>query len=166
MVQFNYFLLAILFIFSYSAGCKRSSDPEKEKLDTIMLNKHEAVPENNSTLFDTLAILVGSPHVVAFSMTQEEYRTLSQSESVAYDGGYKNLKYYFDKFANTEEGKSIQCSQTVSRYIIIGKSLLDRKTLGSDFGLILIAKAGNYEIVNSGLSDSEIIHRLNAIDLH
>lgn len=165
----NYILMSLVLL---GIECKVSIDSKNNirdersniKINAIQNEKKNKILKNKAQQSDTLNISIGQSQILAFSMTQDEYDKLSEDAAGEYAEGYGDMIYYLEQFSNMVSGKDILIRETASRYIKIGSSLINRKTLDSYFGLIFITKKGNYEIVNNGLLNLEIQQKAKSMN--
>jgi hypothetical protein len=106
---------------------------------------------------DVITITSDTAWIVAYSLSQPEYDTLSAKEKDEYDEGYSDFYNDLREFAHEKHDKII-IQQTGSRFILVKDSVIDRKKLrpNYDYGLIFVSKTGNVKIFPGGLTKSEI----------
>ena len=149
------FSLSILWLCCKYTSKNTATTNEKELIN-IANDRNIEILNNAESILDTIKIDVGLPHIIAFSLTQNEYDKLSDIDAGEYDEGYGDMIFYLDKFAEKVKYSDLLIKETASRYIKVGKYLIDRKKFKFSWGLIFISKSGKFEIVNNGLIDTEI----------
>ena len=113
---------------------------------------------------DTAVITPDTAWIVAYSLSQPEYDTLSAKGKDEYDEGYSDFYNDLREFAHEKHDK-INIQQTGSRFILVKDSVIDRKNLrpNYDYGLIFVSKTGNVKIFPGGLAKNEISETVRII---
>jgi hypothetical protein len=117
-------------------------------------SKEDSVKRNIPT--DSIRFVEGRISILAYSLSQLEYNSLSGKEKGEYDEGYSDFSSSLEEFGKIASD-SVLLQETASRFIIIGDSIIDRESLKKyNYGLIFISKDGKKRIFEGGLSVAEI----------
>jgi hypothetical protein len=157
MSSFNQNMLFAICLFVLAQSCgQRHPHPivQASHADTVAVSQ-KALPKADHD--DTLHVDVGKPQILAYSLSQPEYDTMSDKLRSEYDEGYSD--FYEDVLEYDKAGHpGISLSQTGSPLIVVGDSLIDRRILdhNDQYGFIFVSGSGKVKVFQGMLSEADI----------
>ena len=160
----NQFIGGLFILCLIAVACKAREQKAELKMAQKQFQNEEKKTIPVFGKKDTCIVEIGKPEILAYCLSKAELDSLPASEKDDFNESYSDFAYYWDEYA--EHPGKMMVNETGARFIHIGDSTIDRKSLPNNgFGIILISKSGHFKIIGGIFDKVEIERNSKFFDL-